>query len=166
MVPWPRSLGVRLLLVGCLAVIAIALLEFALRAAERRNRPPLPHQELLLEPDAAPVADLGVRAGSIVLHYRAPVPEAAAPRLRVVGDAFVVVRPAPLPQRPGRQTVPVAAIQLPAAGLAGLDPRQRAGLLEALAALLPDRPVEPSRVRGADVAVDAAELGILLSWLR
>lgn len=168
----PRALWTRLLLAMVVALGAIAWLEWSLRAeaalaAERAAAAGPEPTAAPAEPVARAVAELGLSATVVVL-CRAPeqVAEAVALWQVAATGAVVLRRPPPLPTAPGRRVVPLVAVVLPADHLDGLDPVQRAGLLDLLSALFAERPVGVGQVRLAGLAGGDAEVAALLRWLR
>lgn len=107
--------------------------------------------------------------GSILFAHRLERLDArVAPVVQVLADGAVVLRrPAPLARRPDAfaEGELGAAVLLPAASLAGLDPRARAALVEVLGQLSAERPVPSARFRVVDLNLPLADLERLLGWV-
>jgi hypothetical protein len=156
----PRSLPARLALASLGAVSGVLALQHAVRApvlaASRPAHAPAP-----AVPALAPLPfRVGAIDGEVLLCQRErAVPPTAAPVLRVHDDGTIVA------QRPPVTGARDAAILLPRAPFAAWSPAARAALLEALAALLPARPMPTGRVRPVDVALSRGEIDALGRWV-
>jgi hypothetical protein len=170
---WPRSLGVRIAGALVFAVGAVLALSLAVSAG---GRPALSSPAVVVVPFAADLAHEAPRVavpfvgGPILLALRpSSLEPAVAPVVQLLADGGMALRrPAPRAQGPSgaaETTVDGAAIVLPGAGLAGLDPRARSALVELVGQLVRERPVPAARFRTVDFALPVAELERLLQWV-
>ncbi len=166
-----RSLVLRLVAAGGVAVVAIAVLAVtverrdaaAARRADTRRR--------VAAVDAAPPRPgfvLPAIRGRVLLAVRSDsIAPGVAPVVQILADGSAAVRrPAPLPigPLPGGNGSGEVAILLPAGTLGHLGPAARGTLVELIGQLLPVRPVPSDRVQAVDFAVAAGELSALLAW--
>jgi len=167
----PRSLGARLWLAAILALAVIAALEWSLRARDARAALRANAEARTAHGSAAPAAEpiapagFAVEALSLATAGREPAAAQIVWQL-LPGGRVVVRRAAPPPTTPGLRRFGEAAVVLPSPRLAALDPVQRAGLLDLLSAVLPERPVAAERLRLLGVEAEAGDVAALLRWLR
>ena len=111
--------------------------------------------------------ELFVAVDRVMLCRYDNIPAVVSPVLAVQGDGeLVVLRAPPLPTQPGRPRVRLAALALPEASLEALTATQRACVLDGLAQMWAERPVDPSRLLLRGVTASRGEIGRLLGWLR
>ncbi len=160
MIALPRSLGARLALASLGAVLGVLTLQQLVRAPARAAT----HAPARAPAAPSPLAAIGFRvtpvAGDVLLCARTrAVPPGAAPVLQVLADGRIVAVRAPV------DGARAAAILAPRGPGAAWTPASRAALLEALAAMLPARPLPASRVRAVDLVLARADLDALCRWV-
>lgn len=168
---WPRSLGWRLAIALVVAVGGIVALSISVQHAdaasrEAERRPP-PAAAAVTAPRIA--FSLAPVTGRILLAARldAIAPD-VAPLVQVFADGSVALRrPAPLARAPESGSgARDAAIVLPTAALARLEPGARGALVELFGRLIDERPLPRGRLHPVDVAATDRELTALLEWVR
>jgi len=145
------SLTAQLLLAGGCAAAAVAALHFAVVAHDAAAPAPAP----VAEPAATPAEQLRLpRVGGTIHLARNPSSVASgwAPVVQILPGGDVTLRRAGPPGGVGR---PHAAIVLPGAPFAGLDPGARAAFAEIVGRLVGERPVRAGRFRAVDFDLPA-----------
>lgn len=178
---WPGRLGWRIAIALALAAVAVVALDVAVAAWDRAHEPP---PRLAPPPDgAAPVGPDEARAlrfpiartsSTIAVARRlGSLPPDVAPVIEILpAGELALRRPPPLASAPG-ELPPVsrdgygAGIVLPfgAEGIADLTPAQRGAFLALLQGWIPERPVQPDRLVGVDLALAPRDVAALLAWL-
>ena len=159
--------GPRVLLGLGLAAIAIAVLQWcvAVRGEAAGDRPPPAADDGPLLVDV--LLPVGEADRVVLAAQRSGVPADAAPVVEIGGGGAVrILVAAPPPAGPLPEPWPSAGVVLPQSSLAALDPRERARLLEVLAAWGGPRGASREQLHWVGVAATAEEVERLLRWLR
>jgi hypothetical protein len=161
---WPDSLAARIAIALLVATLSIVALDLWLAHAEAASQPP--HGTPGFAEPPAPMPVLTPARAVVLCADFASVPAEAAPVLAISQRGELVVRrPPPLARGPRAEAPELAALVLPKADLAALDPAQRAAVVDALGRLCGGA-AAPQTVRALGVAATREQIEALLRWIR